>query len=150
MTTTITPHADAKYTPGQEVYWGARLCTIHDIVPTTGTGTYYLVAVPSEGGTAVVNRPVHEGELLAVRAQECTPTTANLPAGGQDPTFGPCDTMTIDELHAFALKINPRGIVTEISAGPDGIHTRIVAPRMHPCTPKKCVFPDGDPACPLC
>jgi hypothetical protein len=32
----------------------------------------------------------------------------------------------IEVAHAEALFINPRGIVTEIAAGPDGIHTRIV------------------------
>ena len=31
----------------------------------------------------------------------------------------------VDLLHAHALKINPRGVVTEIAAGPDGIRTRI-------------------------
>jgi hypothetical protein len=35
-----------------------------------------------------------------------------------------------EELHAEALKINPRGIVTEIAAGPDGIRTRIVEPHL--------------------
>lgn len=67
MTTTITPRAVAKYAEGQEVYWGARLCTIHD-VNTTGDTASYLVSLESlEGGTRVADRPVYERELTAVR-----------------------------------------------------------------------------------
>jgi hypothetical protein len=56
----------------------------------------------------------------------------------------------MDQLHAEALKINPRGEIFEIYGGPEGPRFRVVTPRMHPCTPSKCVFPDGDPNCPLC
>jgi hypothetical protein len=34
--------------------------------------------------------------------------------------------LAMDEVHAYALKINPRGIVIEIAAGPDGIRTRAI------------------------
>lgn len=52
---------------------------------------------------------------------------------------------TLDELHEYALKINPRGVVTEIAAGPDGIRTRI-APVIEAkaCTVEEC-FNQNDP-----
>jgi hypothetical protein len=48
----------------------------------------------------------------------------------------------------------PAGTAITVAALRNELHRRdrqaFVAPRMHPCTPSKCVFPDGDPNCPTC
>ncbi len=62
-------HATAKFTKGQEVYWGAWVCTIHD-VNTMGDKATYLVSREFSCGVRVADRFVGEHELYAVRADQ--------------------------------------------------------------------------------
>lgn len=59
-----TPRATARYTVGQEVYWGSTFCVIHD-VNTVGTTASYLVRREVEGEWLVAGRFVGERELYA-------------------------------------------------------------------------------------
>lgn len=56
------PQATAKYTVGQEVYWGSTFCVIHD-VNTVGEKASYLVRRQLEGEWVVAGRYVQEWEL---------------------------------------------------------------------------------------